>query len=264
MLTSIFSKGLWDSRRSLLGWTVAIVAVGCGYSAFWPTIDRPEIQEALDSYPQGLLDALNYDDISTAAGYLTASVYGLVVAILLVVYAVSAGARAVAGDEEAGRLDLIAAHPVSRTRLGLQRCAAVLVSVILVSFIFWLAMLALASPANFDDISVAQFAAMHLHLALFGGFFGALTYAVGAATGARSLALGTGSAVAVLGYLANGIIPTVDGLEWVENLSPFGWLTGSDPLRNGVDVADCALMGGLAMLLVAIGTWVFNRRDIAV
>ena len=125
-------------------------------------------------------------------------------------------------------------------------------------------MLALIIPAQLEDISIGRFAAMHVHLVLFAAFFGALTYAVGAATGGKSLALGIGSGVGVLGYVANGIIPQVEGLEWVENLSPFHWLTGGDPLRNGLQVGGSLLMLGLVVVLVAAGSWAFSRRDIAV
>ncbi len=264
MLRDVFTKWLWDARRSIAVWTLAIVIVGGGYAAFWPTIDSPGIQEALDSYPEGLLEALDYGDISTAAGYLAASVYGLIVAVLLVVYSVGAGARAIAGDEEAGTLDLIAAQPVSRVGLAVRRFAAFLVSVAIIVGVFWLAMLALIVPARLDDIPIAGFAAMHAHLALFAAVFGALAFAVGAASGRRSLALGVGAGAAVLGYVANGIIPQRDGLEWVENLSPFDWLTGNDPLRRGLDGGDCALMIVVVLILVAVGSWGFNRRDIGV
>ncbi len=264
MLRNAFTKWLWDARRSVLVWALAVAVVGGVYAAFWPTIDNPNIQEALESYPEGLLDALNYNDMSTPAGYLTASVYGLLVAVLLLVYAVSAGTRTIAGDEEAGTLDLIIAHPVSRTRLALQRFAAFLATVVIITVVFWLVMLALIAPAGLDGISAGQFAAMHLHLALFTAFFGALAFAVGAGTGSRPLALGVGAAVGVIGYFASGIIPQVEGLEWVENLSPFNWLIGSDPLRNGVDLGDSLLMAGLVAVLVAAGIRAFDRRDIAV
>ena len=264
MLRNVFTKWLWDARRSILVWALAVVVVGGVYAAFWPTIDNPSIQDALESYPKGLLDALNYNDMSTPAGYLTASVYGLIVAVLLLVYAVSAGARTIAGDEEAGTLDLIAAHPVSRVGLALQRFAGFLASVVIITAVFWLVMLALSGPAGLDGVSAWQFAAMHIQLALFTAFFGALAYAVGAATGIRSLSLGVGAAVGVLGYFASGIIPQVDGLEWVENLSPFNWLIGGDPLRNGIQLGDSLLMACLVVVLVAAGTWAFDRRDIAV
>ncbi len=60
------------------------------------------------------------------------------------------------------------------------------------------------------------------------------------------------------------MLPQVDGLEWTRNLSPFHWLTGGSPLRNGVQLGNALVMLGLAVLLVAVGTWRFERRDIAV
>jgi ABC-2 type transport system permease protein len=53
-------------------------------------------------------------------------------------------------------------------------------------------------------------------------------------------------------------------LEWIEDWSPFHWLDGSVPLKNGVDLAAVVLMGLLTVVLVAVGTWGFERRDIGV
>jgi ABC-2 type transport system permease protein len=264
LLRNPFTKSLFDSRRSLLGWTLAIVFVGAGYASFWPTIQTPEMTEALSNYPKGLLEAFNYSDLTTAAGYLGSAVYGLLVPLLVAVFAIAAGTRAVAGDEEAGTLDLPLAHPVSRQRLGLQRYAAIAVGVVVICALLGLALIALSGPADFSGVGAGDLAAMSLHLVLFGLLFAALAYAVGAATGRRALALGVSAGVAVLGYLANSVIPQVDGLAWVRDLSPFGWLLAGKPLVNGVQWGDVGLLAGVTAVLVAAGTWLFTRRDVAV
>jgi ABC-2 type transport system permease protein len=264
MLVNPFTKWLWDARRSLLVWSAAVAVVGGIYAAFWPTANNPELQKAIEAYPQALMEAMDFTDIATAAGYLNASVYGMIVPVLLLVYAITAGARIIAGDEIAGTLDLILAYPLSRSRLALQRFAAFIVSLVIMDGVLWLAILALSGPANLEGISVAQFSAMHLHLLLFSVFFGAVAYSVGAASGSKSLALGSATGVAVFGYLAKGIFPQVEALEWVENLSPFHWLNSKNPLRSGIQIGDALLMLGLASVLVAVGTWLLNRRDIAV
>lgn len=264
MLTNPFTKWLWDARRSLPAWAAAIAAVGGMYAAFWPTIDNPDLLKALESYPDALLEAINYTDIATAAGYLNATVYGLLVAVLTAVYAIAAGTRIVSGDEEAGTMDLILAHPVSRTRLALERFAALLVSVVVIAAAVWAVLLAIRGPADLGDVAMSGLAAQNLHLLLFGAFFGALTYAVGAATGRRAYAIAAGAAVAVLGYAANGIFPQIEGLEWTKRLSPYHWLNGNTPLVNGVDWGAVLLMAALATVLVALGTWAFTRRDVAV
>jgi ABC-2 type transport system permease protein len=260
---NVFTKWLWDSRRSILGWTIAIVVAGCGYAAFWPTIDDPELQKIIDNYPQVLIEAMNYSNISTAAGYLNATVYGLIVALLILVCAVAAGTRTIAGDEEAGTLDLVLAHPVSRTSLALQRFAAFVASVLVIVAVFWVAMVAVSGPAQLTSVAPARLAAMHVHLASFAVLFGALTFAVGAATGRRALALAVGAIGGVLAYASNGIIPQVQGLEWVTRYSPFTWLNGADPLANGMSPGYVGLLLGLSGLLVAIGVAGFRRRDVA-
>ncbi|MFR9774858.1 ABC transporter permease subunit [Micromonospora sp. MS34] len=264
LLRDPFTKALYDARRSLFGWTVAVVAVGALYASFWPTMQTPEMARAMESYPKGLLEAFNYSDLTSAAGYLGSAVYGLLVPLLVAVFAIAAGARAVAGDEEAGTLDLVLAHPVGRARLALCRYAATAAGVVTVPVLLGLALVALRGPARFDGIGVAGFAAMTLHLTLFGLAFAALSFAVGAATGRRAPALGVSAGVAVLGYLANSVLPQVESLAWARELSPFHWYLGGSPLVGGVQPGGALLLAAATVLLVAGGTWAFTRRDLAV
>jgi ABC-2 type transport system permease protein len=264
MIRTVYAKWLWDSRRSLLGWTLAILFVGCGYAAFWPTMNNEELQELLENYPQAILEALNYTDIASPEGYLGATVYGLIVGLLMIVFTVAAGTRTIAGEEEAGILDLTLSQPVSRVSMALQRIAAVITAIVVIVAVFWLAMLVLAGPAQFEDIPAARFAAMHLHLALFATLFATLAFAAGAATGRRAWAYVVGAGAALLAYALSGLLPQLEGLEWVKDYSAFTWLNGSSPLSNGADLAHLGIMAGLSLLFVAVGTWAFRRRDVAV
>ena len=261
MSRSVFTKWLWDGRRGLLGWMVAIAVVGGAYASFWPLMNESWLQQAMTSFPPALMEALGYTDISTAAGYLNATVYGLLTAILMLVYSVTAGARIIAGDEQAGTLELILAHPVSRTRVAVQRFAALVVSIALLVTVYWLAMLIVAGPANLG-IGSGALAAMHVHVAAFGVLFAAISFSVGAATGRRDLALALGAGAGVLAYALRGLLPQVEALTWVKDYSAFTWLNGSKPLANGVDPGHLGLMLGIAVVLAAIGTWVFTRRDV--
>jgi ABC-2 type transport system permease protein len=263
MLRDTFTKWLWDSRRSILGWALAVAAVGGMYAAFWPSMDQPEMRAALASYPEGILKALNYTDMS-GPGYLSATVYGMVVAALLIVHAIMTGVRLVAGDEEQGTLDLVLAHPVGRTRLALQRFAAYAVSVLVLVLGLFVVVQVLVVLTGLEGASVGGILAISLHLYLFAVLFGAVAFAAGAATGSKALAVATATGVAVLGFAANGVLPQVEGLQWARNLSPFWWLTGGSPLVNGVQVGPVLLMAGLVVALVGGGTRAFTRRDIGV
>lgn len=264
LLRNPFTKSLYDARRSLLAWALAIMAVGVMYAAFWPTIQTPEMVRAMEAYPEGLLEAFNYSDFTSAAGYLGSAVYGLLVPLLVAVFAIAAGTRAVAGDEDAGTLDLVLSHPVGRIRLALQRFAAVALGVVLIAAVLGLAMIGLGTSVEFRGVGAGEFAAVSLHLALFGIAFAALAFALGAATGRKGIALAGSAAVAVLGYLANAVFPQVEGLAWTRNLSPFHWYLGGHPLSQGVDATGLLLLAGATVVLVTAGTSVFARRDVAV
>jgi ABC-2 type transport system permease protein len=216
------------------------------------------------SYPKAMLEAFNYNDLATAAGYVGSSVFGLLIPLLVAVFAIAYGTRAVAGDEEAGTLDLLLAHPISRTRTALQRFGALVTALGIIGTVLWLAMLAIIRPAQLDGITAGEFAAATLQLALFGACIGALAFAIGAATGRKAVTIGVTAGVTVLAYLANGVFPQLEGLEWTRDVSFWHWNVGGEPLKNGLQVGDSLLLLGTTAVLVALGTWRFNRRDIAV
>jgi ABC-2 type transport system permease protein len=180
------------------------------------------------------------------------------------VFAISAGVKAIAGDEEAGTLDLVQAHPVSRISLALQRFLAILSALLAVAAVMCLVVIALRGPGQFTALSPGHILAICFQLALFGLLFAALAYGVGAWTGRRVYAIAAGAAVAVLGYLGDSFFTQIDGLKWTEKFSPFDWYLGGEPLKNGVQWGHAGLLVGLAVLFVALGTWRYNRRDIAV
>jgi ABC-2 type transport system permease protein len=261
----VLLKSLRDNRRGWVDWPVALAAVAAMYAAFWPTIGKnPSMTAAMEAYPQALKEALHMQDLSRPESYLGSTVFGLLVPILLAVFAISAGVRAIATDEEAGTLDLVMAHPVSRVSLALQRLGAIIVELALIAGLVGLVIIGLRGPAEFPEVSVANIAAISLQLALFGLFFGALAFSVGAWTGRKTLALGAGAGVAVLAYLANSFLPQIEGLEWTEKVSPFHWYLGGEPLRNGLDASGIGLLLGVSVVLIALGTWRFTRRDLAV
>ena len=121
-----------------------------------------------------------------------------------------------------------------------------------------------AGPAELEGVTAAEFAAATIQLALFGACLGGLAFAVGAATGRKALALGISAGVAVLAYLANGVFPQLEGLEWTREVSPWHWYLGGEPLKHGLQAGDALLLLAVTLVLVAAGTWRFNRRDVAV
>jgi ABC-2 type transport system permease protein len=264
MLRSVFGKSLWDQRRGIVVWAFALAGVGVLYAAFWPSMNNPQMRAALAAYPKELLDALGMTDITSPAGYLGATTYGILGPILVLVFASMMGTRAVAGDEESGRLEVLLAHPVSRWRIVVQRAAAMVVAVAMAVAALFVVMLLAAGPAGFSSIGATNLAAASVQLGLLGSFFGCLALAVGAVTGSRAFAWGAVALVGVITYFANTLGPSIEAISWSPDLSPFHYYSGGRPLLNGMQPGDAAVLAIAALVLVVVAVLGLRRRDIGV
>jgi ABC-2 type transport system permease protein len=261
---TVVRKHLSDNRRGSLGWALAITAIAAMYSAMWPIMGGSSgLATAVTSLPKSMRDAFHLEDYGTAPGYFGSTVFGLLVPILLAVFAIAAGTRAIAGDEEAGTLDLVMAHPVTRVRLAVSRYLSVLVAIMLVGVVLLLVELAIRIPAKFGVITMANLAAMSFQLTLLGFCFASIAFGIGAYTGRRMYAIVGGAYVAVATYLCDSFLPQINALHWIEYFSPFYWYLGGEPLVNGIQWTHCALLVGLSLYSAALGIWGFNRRDLA-
>jgi ABC-2 type transport system permease protein len=264
LLRSVFGKMLLEQRRGIVAWCIGLAAIGALYAGFYPLIRGPEYEELLKLWPPQLLEALGFADIASAGGYLEASTFGLLGAIVMIVYASWLGSRAIAGDEESDRLDLVLAHPVSRWRVYLERLAAMLMALIAAPLVLLVVLLVIRGPAELGSISPANLAAGTVHLASFGIFFGAVALGIGGVSGRRSAVFAAIAIAGLGGYIANALAALVDGLDWVRRLSPFFYNMGNRPLSHGLQPVDVAVLLGAAALLLLIGGLRFDRRDIAV
>lgn len=254
---------LRERRRSLALWGIALAAVAAMYMAFYPSMANEDMEALIAGLPEALRVGMGWDRISSGAGYLESTVYGLLAPALLLVFAVSHGARLVAGEEEGGTLELESTAPVSRRGLVLQRfgalvlCVAVLVAVLTVVTL-------LLVPALDMGVSAGGVLAAALGLWLFVVAMGAVTFAVGAATGRRGTALAVGSGVAVASYMAHALAPMAAGAGWLADVSPFAWYLGGDPLVEGVSAGGYSGLVALVVLAVVGAVVSFGRRDLGV
>ncbi len=258
--TVVFSKTLRVNRRGLLGWTAGITLAAVMYASFYPQIAKNGAAQA-DNVPEGLRDALHMDDIASAPGYLGATVFGLIVPLLAMFFGAAVGARVTAADEESGTLDLLLAHPITRTSLILQRFAALVLAATGIGIVLWLAMLAIRGGADLTAISAGQFAAQCVHLTLLTVTFGALATGLGAAFGRRGVVFAVTAVVGVAAYAAHAFAAQI-GLGWAAYLSPFHYYIDSEPLRNGVGWTGLLVLATVSALLVTAGTYRFNHRDL--
>jgi ABC-2 type transport system permease protein len=264
MLATVFAKTLRDQRKALVWWTVGFVGTVLLYSAFWPNVrdNASQLTKYMKHMPEFMRNLVGGVDFTTPEGYIQSEVFSFLGPILLLVYAIGAGSRAIAGEEEAGSLDLLLSAPVGRRRVVLDKFWAMLAATFWLALAMWIALLAFG-PAFDLRPGLEGFTAASLNLFLLALAFGAVALAVGAATGSKGLAVGVPSGVALITFILNTLAPSVHWLEPYRVLSPFYYYSGGDPILNGLDPLHAVVLGAITVVALASALWAFERRDLA-
>lgn len=267
MLRNLFGKTLFERRRSMIWWTLGVATLIVIIVAFYPTIrDNDAMGKLLESMPKEMLALAGISDaaaLTSPEGYLQGRLFSMLLPLLLLVFAIGVGTRAIAGEEESRTIDMLLANPIRRSQVVLQSFQALLALMAVLGVVTVLALY--LSGLGVDlGIGIDRLIAGTASSLLLALFFGTLALAMGAATGKRGLTTGVTSAVAVLGYLVNSLAEAVDWLKPAQKLSPFYYGTTGNPLKNGLDWGNSAVLIVATAALVAIAVVTFERRDVAV
>lgn len=262
MFRTVYSKCLRDQRRGLIGWSVGIVALVLLESALWPSISKIDgFDEILKNYPEALRKLFSIDEFFSGAGFLNTELYSMVLPILFLVFVISRGARAIAGEEENGTLEVLLLTRVTPMRLLLAHAAVLMTGVVLLGVVLFAAVLVCSAIFGMQ-VGVAAAAAGSLAMITLSAPFGGAALAVGAATGRRQVALAVGAVAAVAAYVLYAASKIVAGVRPWGVLSPFHQVLDPGPLGAGLH-AGLAWPALVAVVCVAAAMPVFDRRDIA-
>jgi ABC-2 type transport system permease protein len=265
MLRTVALKTARDQGRGLVAWSVGLALLVGMYVAMWPSVrDQPGIGDFLDRMPESFraLFAASGADMTTPVGYVQVELLSFVGPILILLYAVTAGATAIAGEEDRRTMDLLLSGRTGRPRLVLEKAAALAAGVLLLVATTAVAVLGLGVLVDLT-VPVRNLLAAMLHLALLGLVFGALALATGAISGRVTAARVVPTTVAVVAYVVNGLGPTVSWLRPLQKYSPFYQYIGHDPLRHGLSVGAVVVAAVTVATLIGVAVAGFQRRDVA-
>jgi len=261
----IVAKTLRDQRRALIGWAIGMAALVLLYASFYPSIRSNA--DALNKYvrtaPEWIRNMIgDSGDISSAVGYIRSEIFSTMGPLLLLILAIGAGARAIAGEEEGRTLDLLLANPVRRRTVVLQKFWAMVAATSGVGLVLLIA-LSLFGPAFGLHMALVNLAAAVVSAIALAVCFGAIALAVGCWRGRRAVAVAASTSLAVVLYLLNVLAPSVNGLSRYRVLSPFYHYIGYDPLRNGFSALHLSVLIAIAAVALAVALVTFERRDLA-
>lgn len=249
-------------RISLGARTVAIALLVLMIVAVYPSIrDDPSlnaIYEGLSPSAQALLGGSN---ATSPVGYLSTQMFAFFLPAVILVFVLSRSADTLAGEEEGRTLDLLLAQPLARWSAYLQKAAAVAISLVVLCLAVVIPLLVLNGPVKFDLASESLVATV-TQMFLFCLALGMWTQALSAATGRRAVGLAVVSGYSVASYLAYGLSASIPWLAHLRPLTLWRWYLANDPLSTGFGVGECLVLASVSGVAIAVGIWLFSRRNL--
>ncbi|HWD79702.1 MAG TPA: ABC transporter permease subunit [Kribbella sp.] len=262
MFRNVYLKSLYDARRGLIGWSIAIAALVLLESALWPSMrDLPDLQQLYQSFPEELRKFFNLEAMTTGTGFLNAELFTLLLPALFLVYGIGHGARTLAGEEERGTLELLLVTPVSGSRVIVDKALALASSIAVLGLVLFAAT-SLGSLIFGLGISVSGAADGALAMTLLGLEFGVLSLAIGALTGRRTVAVAGSAAAATAAYVVYAIGLILPRFESWQPYSPIHQAFHDGPLGAGLQLSYLWLLAG-AVVLTAFALPSLDGRDIS-
>jgi ABC-2 type transport system permease protein len=263
MLT-IFWQALRRWRWQIVGWGGSLLLVALYLMWLYkPMLEQQaQVKALFDAYGEEMLAFFGGTaDIFSAGGYLDFSFFSYI-PVAVGILALVLGAGLVAADEEKGTLDLILAHPISRTALFWGRWLA-LVAVLAGTLLLTWAGFALGQPLAELDASVWQMLLPHMSLLALLMLFGTLALFLSLVLPSRAAAASVTGGLLVASYIVTSLATISDRLAPINNLSPLRYYQGGGAI-DGLNWGYFLGIVGVTLALAMLAWRLFLRRDIRV
>ncbi len=258
-MTALIAAQLRERRRSLLSWGLPLGLWSAFIVSIYPSIETA-LTKAVSNYPQALKEAFGVGELTTVEQYLHAEMLSLIVPLAVGYLAVRSVASGLSGAAESGRLDVLLSAPVSRRRLvaaGFAATAIELAAVLAIAVALTMVG-SLASGAGLRfGLALAGFASVWPLALLFAG----LGIVVTGWSLRTSVVTGSVAGVLVGMYvvdLIGRLDPSLDAIRYASVFRYYG-----KAIEDGIDPLSFLGVTAAALALAAIGSLLFERRDLS-
>ena len=262
-MMTIFRYTLRRFRGQILGWGIALallcVLLILMYDSF---ATEQQFQELLEIYPSELTAFMgDFSTMATPEGWVSIEFFSYM-PLILGIFGVLMGSGLLVSNEENGTLDLIMAHPVSRTALFMGRLLAFVTATVAILVITWLGFIVSMTWSSMD-IGWGRIWLPLLSLLAELLLFGTISLFLSMLLPSRRLAATTAGLLLVASFFITGLAKINEDLEPVAKLSPLNYYQTQEAFQ-GLNGTWLAGLLAAMVLFAALAWWCFQRRDIRV
>jgi len=259
-LFALVSHTLRMQLRGVIIWGAALGLYSAAMVASFTAIEgsAEQLNQLMEAYPKGMLEAFGVTDLGDPANYLHSQVFGFA-PLALSFFTIMALSAAIAGAEERGTIDVLLGNSLPRWQLVIGNFVAAALSLLAICAVVGLLTWGMAVLVDVE-LSVRQVAEAVLNLWPVCIMFGALALLCSALFHRRGLAIAIPAFLLFGMYLLDTIGRASEDLEDLRPLSVFYYYGSA--IENGIDWADFGGIILVALALVLLAVLVFGRRDI--
>ena len=264
-LAPLVSHVLRLQSRGASVWGLALGLYAAALIASFLSFGDPrQMEQIMQAYPKGMLEAFGISDMGTIEGYLAGQVFNLA-PLALAFFPILSLSGAIAGAEERGTLDVLLGNPLPRWQLVVGSFVATALSLLGIVAVMGAVMWVTAVLVEVDlSLGASVEAVLNLWPACV--FFGALALLCSALLHRRSLATAVPAVVLLFAmYLMDALGRVSEDLEGLRPASVYYYYYyyyyGS-AIEGGIEWSSFAGVTAVALLLVVLAAFAFSRRDI--
>jgi ABC-2 type transport system permease protein len=222
--------------------------------------------DLMEAYAEALpefAELFDFGAMNTPIGWLDVEYFSFV-PLIIGLFATGVGASLLARDEEGGTLDLILAHPVSRTGLFWGRFLASTLVIIILLLISWASLL--LSMTWSENFTIPAFDLLLPFVSLFGilMFFMTLALLFSMLLPARSMASMIAGMLVAASFFITLLSGVVEELERAADFSPLTYLETATAIENGLNLTWFGVFIAIDLVLALLSWLLFQRRDVRV
>lgn len=263
-MITIIRYTLKRSLGQILGWGLSFGLVAGYLMVLYPSIldQQAEYQLIFEAYGDTMLAFFGGGlDFVSPAGYLN-FVFFSYIPLVAGIFSVLAGSGLLASEEEKGTLDLILAHPISRSTYFWGRFIAFLAVSVGILLLTW-AGYAIGLPFVEWGATVFTLLLPHLSLLAVLVWFGVFALFLSLLLPSRALAASISGAFLLLSYLVSSLATINENLRSLNNLMPLKYYQGGLAM-NGLNLEHLLILSGSSAIFLLLAWLLFLRRDIRV
>lgn len=263
MFRSIFSKTLFDHRKSALFWSLGTCGMVFMYASLYPSIAQSnELVDSLKNLPEAFKSIFGELELfATPEGFIGGEFFTLTYPLLLGILGIVLGSGLLTKEEESHTLELLLARPVSRASILRQKTAAMLLVITAIGLASWVGVALGTFVVDKFELNLWYALQTAMSGILMGWSFALLTLMVTSLASQRGLASGVAAMVFAGGFIVSTFAKRVEWLEPVRLVSLFELYSPVETLRHGWHLRDALILLAFCAACYVIAEIAFRRRD---